>query len=144
MVIIFTKFHEDRSKNVDFLLMANFERGPFFLTQTLCAVTLCIARVPKTDFLINAIEYHCLIYPLILSHIQRCHTLIALGRAVQNSLQCKDVSRYGRKTEYWSIKNHLRYHLHNYFNLHVTSEFKVPKFLKFSLVNFLRSWAKAF
>ena len=35
MVIIFTKFHEDRSKNVDFLLMANFERGPFFLTQTL-------------------------------------------------------------------------------------------------------------
>ena len=35
MVIIFTKFHEDRSKNVDFLLMANFECGPFFLTQTL-------------------------------------------------------------------------------------------------------------
>ena len=34
-VIIFTKFQEDRTKIVDFLLMANFWECPFFLPQTL-------------------------------------------------------------------------------------------------------------
>ena len=35
MVIIFTKFHEDMTKNVDFLLLAKVYMGLVFLIQTL-------------------------------------------------------------------------------------------------------------
>ena len=34
-VVIFTKFHEDRAKTVDFLLLVNFWPSPVFLPQSL-------------------------------------------------------------------------------------------------------------
>ena len=46
-LIIFTKFHEDRTKIVDFLLMANFWKCPVFLLQTLdCSLVHENERIP--------------------------------------------------------------------------------------------------
>ena len=38
-VVIFTKFHEDRAKTVDFLLLVNFWPSPVFLPQSLLTIT---------------------------------------------------------------------------------------------------------
>ena len=47
-VITFTKFHEVRTKIVDFLLMANFWKCPVFLPQTL-------VQNPQRGFMWNSI-----------------------------------------------------------------------------------------
>ena len=74
-VIIFTKFHEDRTKIVDFLLMANFWKCPFFASDfkkffsakcRLCnfysfwlqKVEVCIKKSLHMVYLKHGIFYH--------------------------------------------------------------------------------------
>ena len=41
-MIIFTKFHENQTKNVDLLILVNFERVSFFFIQTLLFSMACV------------------------------------------------------------------------------------------------------
>ena len=46
---IFTKFHEDRTKNVDLLLMANFRMWALFIDSDLVCLFVCLLEVRGSD-----------------------------------------------------------------------------------------------
>ena len=78
-VIIFTKFHEDRTKFLDFLLPI-FEHGPFLLTQTL-----------HHTLIKNVINYQWLLwYSYLLWQVQskqNCLIIFSLQQSPPSKLQ---------------------------------------------------------